>query len=90
MARVRGIGLGCDCVANVDTCQIRPGLFGALRSTSWMLPLFSQIKYGSLGSQITGLPLMLGGREAESQRLTGLKRRAGQRKRVKDRERDRK
>jgi hypothetical protein len=31
-----------------------------------MLPLFSQIKYGSLGSQITGLPLMLGGREPET------------------------
>lgn len=53
MARVRGIGLGCDCVANVDTCQIRPGLFGALRSTSWMLQ----------GSQITGLPLIRGGRD---------------------------
>ena len=31
-----------------------------------MLPLFSEIKCGLLGSQITGLPLMLGGTEPET------------------------
>lgn len=49
--------------ANVDTCQSRLGLFGARQAAKWMLPLFSEIKRGLLGSQITGLPLMLRGTE---------------------------
>lgn len=49
--------------ANVDTCQSRLGPFGARQAAKWMLPLFSEIKCGLLGSQITGLPLMLRGTE---------------------------
>ena len=66
-----GRGTGPHCVANVDTCQSRLGLFGDRSAQSLMLRVFSQIKYGSLGSQITGLPLMSGGREPKKTRWVG-------------------
>lgn len=45
----------------------RAGLayLGPAKLQDWMLPLFSEIKCGLLGSQITGLPLMLSEPETE-------------------------
>lgn len=63
-----GHGTRDQLFANVDTCQSRLGLFGARQAANWMLPLFSEIKCGLLGSQITGLPLMLWGTEPETER----------------------
>lgn len=62
-------GTGDQLFANVDTCQSRLGLFEARQAAkTGCSPSLARLSVGFLGSQITGLPLMLGGTEPETER----------------------
>lgn len=62
------MGPGTNCLLMLTPARAGLAYLGPAKPQNWMLPLFSEIKCGLLGSQITGLPLMLRGTEPETGR----------------------